>query len=113
MSHVHRQHGIWKAPVQQEASGEGRAALSVERAWQSWRGELGELPRQASSCGGTAGSQECLSTEITDFGAYFGRGRVRYLMWLNQRAIQEQWLAAFQQEDCKEPTSRVSNKNRK
>lgn len=52
--------------MQQGASGEGRAALSVERAWQSWRGDLGELPRQASSHGETAGSQECLSTEITD-----------------------------------------------
>lgn len=35
-----------KTPVQQGASAEGRAALSVERAWQSWRGDLGELPRQ-------------------------------------------------------------------
>lgn len=52
--------------MQQGASGEGRAALSVERGWQSWRGDLGELPRQASSHGETAGSQECLSTEITD-----------------------------------------------
>lgn len=66
MSHTQRQHGISRAPVQQEASGEGRAALSMERTWQSCRGDLGELPRQASSGGETAGSQECLSTEITD-----------------------------------------------
>lgn len=92
--------------MQQEASGEGRAALSVESAWQSCRAELGELPRQASSPGETAGIQECLSTEITGFGACFGRGRVRYPMWLNQRAIQEQWLVAFQREGSKEPTNR-------
>lgn len=86
--------------MQQKASGskgEARAAASVESV--SWEKEL---PRQVCSCGEAEGRQECFTTEITGVGARFDRGRVKYLMWLNQKAIHEQWQTAFKQEGGEE-----------